>query len=117
MFVIAASLVLTGRCLGSERYIQPSTLALTNWDGLGPLPKRTSVKPPKARKINEAVVSRADSSEEATLIALKPYSTEWWSVRDALDRAAEVKLAKKLIICRNCMPSEPDDQTDSITPK
>lgn len=57
------------------------------------------------------------SPKESELAALKPYSEEWWSVRDAIDRAAEVKLAKKLIICRDCMPSKPDDLTGSIAPK
>jgi hypothetical protein len=52
--------------------------------------------------------------EESALAGLKPYSAEWWSARDAIDRAAEVKLAKKLIICRDCMPSKPDDSTGSV---
>jgi hypothetical protein len=69
------------------------------------------------RRTNEAGSSDGGSPYEAELAALKPYSKEWWSVRDAIDRAAEVKLAKKLIICRDCMPSEPDDQTGSIAPK
>lgn len=117
VFVIAASLTLTGSCLGAGRYIQPPTGALTSWNGLGPLPKRNSVKPAKVRKTSEAVAYHDDSPNEMELVALKPYSTEWWSARDAIDRAAEAKLAKKLIICRGCMPSEPDDQTGSIAPK
>jgi hypothetical protein len=74
------------------------------------------VKPAKARKKTEAVAA-GDESSEAELAALKPYSEEWWSVRDAIDRAAEVKLSKKLIICRDCMPSKPYDQTGSISLK
>jgi hypothetical protein len=76
------------------------------------------VKPAKARKKTEAVASGDESSKkEAELAAQKPYSEEWWSVRDAIDRAAEVKLSKKLIICRDCMPSKPYDQTGSISLK
>jgi hypothetical protein len=39
------------------------------------------------------------------------------SCLDAINRAADAKLKKKLIICRGCMPPELDDQTGSITPK
>jgi hypothetical protein len=117
IFVIAAGLALSGCCLGSGSYIQPQSRALTRWDGLGPLPVRNKVKPARVRKKSETVVSDDESSREAELAALKPYSEEWWSVRYAIDRAAEVKLSKTLIICRDCMPSTPDDQTGSITPR
>ena len=114
IFVIATGLALSGCCLGSGCYIQPQSSALTRWDGLAPLPVR-KVKPARVRKKSETVVSDDESSKEAELAALKPYSEEWWSVRDAIDRAAEFKLSKRLIICRDCMPSTPDDQTGSIT--
>lgn len=114
VFVIAASLPLTGCCIGSGCYIQPSISALTSSDGLGPLPKRNRVRPAKVRKTIEAVASHDDSPNEMDLRMLKPYSTEWWTARNAIDSAAEAKLAKKLIICRDCMPSEPDDHTGSI---
>lgn len=117
IFVIGAGLALSGCCLGTGCYIQPPS-AQTCWAGLGPLPVRNNVKPAKARKKTEAVASGDESSKkEAELAALKPYSEEWWSVRDAIDRAAEVKLSKKLIICRDCMPSKPYDQTGSISLK
>ena len=121
VFVIAAGLALSGCCLGSGCYIQSPSTALTGWDGLGPFPARNlgpfpvRNKPAKTRKQSKAVASDDDSSKEAELATLKPYSEEWWSVRDAIDRAAEVKLSKRLIICRDCMPSTPDDQTGSIT--
>jgi hypothetical protein len=115
IFVIAAGFALSGCCLGSGRYIPPQSRALTLWDGLGPVPVLHKVKPARVRKKSEAVVSDDESSKEAELATLKPYSEEWWSVRDAIDRAAEVKLSKRLIICRDCMPSKPDDQTGSIT--
>jgi hypothetical protein len=117
VIMIAAGLVLSGCCSGSGFHIQPPTSVLTRWDRLGPLPKRKNVKSAKAREQSETVASDDDSPKEAELAALKPYSEEWWSVRDAIDRADEVKLAKKLIICRDCMPSKPDDRTGSITPK
>jgi hypothetical protein len=117
VFVIAAGWALSGCCLGSGCYVQPPTSALTSSDGLAPLPKHKNVKRAKVRMTNKETASDDDSRNEAELAALKPYSKEWWSARDVMDRAAEVKLAKKLIICRDCLPKQPDDQTGSIAPK
>jgi hypothetical protein len=36
---------------------------------------------------------------------------------DAINRASDDKLKRKLIICPVCMPPELDDQTGSIGPK
>ena len=117
-----ASFVLSGCCAGGERYIHPTSFAPTSWDRLGPVPVRSKVKSAKTPKKSETVVSGSAPSEDASpkeseLDALKPYSPEWWSARDAIDRASEVKLAKKLIICRGCMPSKADDQTGSVASK
>jgi len=117
VFVIAAGLALSGCCGGIGGYIQPPTSALTGWDGLTPLAKHKNAKRAKVQMANKAAASDDVSRNEAELSALTPYSKEWWSVRDVMDRAAEVKLAKKLIICRGCLPKEPDDQTGSIAPK
>ena len=113
LFVIAAGLALSG-CAGSQRYIQPPTIALANWDGFGPLPKRNHVKPVKVRKTSEDVVSRDSSPSEDELSKLKPYSQEWTAALDGINRAADDKLRRKLIICRGCMPPETGDQTSSI---
>jgi len=115
--IAAAGLALSGCCPGTGCYIQPPSSALTRWDGPGLFPKRNAVKRAKPRKKSVTLPSGDDSPQEAELAALKPYSKEWWSVRDAIDRADEVKLAKKLIICRDCIPSNPNDQTGSIAPK
>ena len=69
----------------------------------------------KVRKTSVAVAAAIDSPNEEELSKLKPYSREWGVVLDAMNRAADDKLKKQLIICRGCMPSEPDDQTGSIT--
>jgi hypothetical protein len=115
VFLFAAGCTLASCSHGNVSYIRPPNIALTSWDGLGPIPERNKIKSTKARKKNGTVLSQDTSpDEESQLAALKPYSNEWWSVHDAIDRAAEARLAKKLIICRNCMPSNPDDQTASI---
>ena len=115
-FLIVAGLALSGCCLnGSGCYIPPPNSALTSWDGLGPYPKRNHVKRLKVRTTNEAVVSDDNSPSEEELSKLRPYSEEWGAVFEAINRAADSKLKKKLIICRDCLPPEPDDQTGSIT--
>lgn len=115
-FVIAAGLALSGCCLdGSGCYVQPPNNALANWDGFGPLPKRNHVKRLKVRKTSLAVAAPKDSSpSEDELSKLKPYSKEWIGVLNAINRAADDELKRKLVICRGCMPPAPDDRTGSI---
>jgi hypothetical protein len=114
-FVIAAGLALSGCCLdGNICNIPPSTGALTSWDGLGPLYKRHHANLMKVRKTIDTAAPEDDSPSEEDLAKLRPYSKEWGATLDAMNRAADAKLKKKLIICRNCMPPEPDDQTGSI---
>ena len=114
--VIVASLALSGCCVGSGCYNQSPTSTMALWDRRASLPKRDNGKTVKIRKTGEAAAS-ATSPDEAELAALKQYSPEWWSVHDAIDQAADVKLAKRMIICRGCLPSKVDDQTGSIAPK
>ena len=113
-FLIAASLAVTGICLGVICYARPSADTMANWDGFDSLPKRGDGKVGIIRKTGEPPASDSASADEAELVALKPYSPEWWSVRDAIDRTADVQLARKLIICRGCLPSEPNDQMGVI---
>jgi hypothetical protein len=118
VFVIAAGLALSGCCLdGNGCYIPPPTGTLTSWDGLGPLPKRHHAKLAKVQKTIDTVAPEDDSPSEEDLAKLRPYSKEWGAALDAMNRAADAKLKKKLIICRDCMPPEPDDQTGSIATK
>jgi hypothetical protein len=114
IFAIAVSLALGGCCLGSGCYVQLPANSPIAWDGLGTPPTRHSVKRAKARKIVEAVAASDDSPSEKDLAKLRPYSKEWGAALDAMNEAADAKLKKKLIICRNCMPAESDDQTGSI---
>ncbi len=113
LFVIVAGLALGG-CAESGRYIRPPTTALANWDGFGPLPKRNHVKRIKVRNTSEDVVSRDRSPSDDELSKLKPYSQEWTAALDGMNRAADDKLRRKLIICHGCMPPETGDQTSSI---
>jgi hypothetical protein len=114
-FLIVAGLALSGCCMdGSGCYVPTPNKALASWDGLGPYPKRNHVKRLKIRTTNEAAASEDNSPSEEELSKLRPYSQEWGAALEAINRAADSKLKKKLIICRDCLPREPDDQTGSI---
>jgi hypothetical protein len=119
-FAITAGLVLSSCSHGSGCYLPPPSSTLTYWDGLGSGPAANNAKSTKVRKttnpqgMDGPTATDEAAPEEPALAGLKPYSAEWWSVRDAIDRAAEAKLAKKLVICRDCIPSKPDDSTGSI---
>jgi hypothetical protein len=117
-FVMAAGLALGGCCLdGSGCYIPPAaSTRIASWDGLGALPRRDQPRRVKARKTIETVASKDDSPTEEYLATLRPYSKEWGAALDAMNRAADAGLKRKLIICRDCMPPTPDDQTGSIAP-
>jgi hypothetical protein len=47
---------------------------------------------------------------------LDPGSKEWLAALDAINRAADDELRKKLVICRGCTQTAPDDQLSSIWP-
>ena len=124
LFVIAVGSALSGCCFdGSGCYVhnvQPPATALASWDWLGPLPKRNTVKKLAKRlpKTSVAVAASKDNSlSEDELSKLKPYSKEWHAVLDAINRADDDELKRKLVICRGCMSPEPNDQTGSIGPK
>jgi hypothetical protein len=116
VFVFAASLALGGCCLGGSCYIQPPMGARASWDGLGspPKPFQAKVVRVKAQMPSQTVASRPSAPSEAELAALKPYSKEWTVMLNAINRAADDELRKKLVICRGCMSPEADDQTGSI---
>lgn len=116
VFVFASSLALGGCCLGSGCYIQPPTGALASWDGLDPMPKPFHAKAVrvKVQTPSQTVASKERSPGEEELARLKPYSREWVAMLTAINRAADDELRKKLVICRGCLPPEPDDRTGSI---
>jgi hypothetical protein len=116
VFVFAAGMALGGCCLGSGCYIQPPTGALASWDGLGSPPRRFPAKVVrvKAQTPSPTVASAQNAPGEAELAMLKPYSKEWTVMLNAINRAADDELRKRLIICRGCMPVEQEDRTGTI---
>jgi hypothetical protein len=65
---------------------------------------------------NTAGTSNAISPSEDELSKLSPDSKEWNAALDAINRAADDELRKKLVICIGCAPPAPDDQLSSIWP-
>jgi hypothetical protein len=114
-FVFAASLSLGGCCFGGC-YVQPPTGPLASWDGLGPLPKPFHAKlaGPKAIPKPQPAAVKSDTPSEADLAKLKPYSKEWTIVLNAINRAADEELRRKLMICQGCLPPDPDEPTGAI---
>jgi hypothetical protein len=120
IFVIAAELFLGGCCREPGRFIEPPVNAMSGWNvpyrnSYAPLPKRHHAKRVVVRKVSEAPAVDDASPTEQDLAKLRPYSKEWGAALDAMNRAADEKLRRKLIICRGCMLPEPDSQTGSIT--
>jgi hypothetical protein len=120
--VTAAALALSG-CGGGVGfqaqtpgpYPQPPHVRMA-WDGYGrPLTSRRR-GPAKVQKTAHTRAAEPDgiAAKEAELAKLKAYSPEWWSVRDAIDRVRDARLAKILIICSTCLPATPEDRTGSI---
>jgi hypothetical protein len=110
VFVIAAGLALSGCCLESRNYFQPQPKVLASWERPG---AKRHLRPAKVQKASEAA-SNDSSTSEQELSKLKPYSKEWAAALNAINRAEDEKLKRKMIICRDCVPPEPTDQTGSI---
>jgi hypothetical protein len=113
-FASIAALTLFGCCPGPDCYLVPTSTVLTHPDEPRLFAERKHVRVAKARKKADPPPPDEDARREAELSKLKPYSEQWWSVQDAIEQAAEAKLAKRLIICQGCMVSAPADETGSI---
>jgi hypothetical protein len=114
-FVIAAALALGGCCHDGYEYSVPRSSVRAEF---GALPKSHYGKQAKARSLSNAVVTSKDISPgEDELVKLRPYSKEWHVALDAINRAADEELKRKLVICRGCSPPVPDDQTGSLGTK
>jgi hypothetical protein len=117
VLVIAASVAATGCCLGVICDARSYAYTIASPGGLESLPESDANESGISRKTSESALSDDALPDEGELAALKPYSPEWWSVRDAIDRDADAKLARKLIICRGCFAAELDDETGRVNTK
>lgn len=54
---------------------------------------------------------------EKVLATLRPYSTAWWAVQDAMDAEEQKRINAKMVICRACLPPPArDEYTASVRP-
>jgi hypothetical protein len=112
-FAIATGLALGGCCHNIGSYVPPSNAHAE----FGPLSKPLHVKRAISRPTrNTAVTSEAISPGEDELSKLDPGSKESNAALDAINRAADDKLRKKIVICQGCEQPAPDSPSSSIWP-
>jgi hypothetical protein len=112
--LVLAAAALAGCCAsGSGCYVAVPGIP-TAWDGTG-TPPDDSARPrrrPKARlarsKAEVAIGSVGSARAEA-----RPRSEQDWAQQEAADREADARLAKKMLICRGCLPGHDDETTPS----
>jgi hypothetical protein len=121
IFLIAVGALISGCCRDPGRYAYAPLDKMSGWGtshekAFAPSPKRNRVKRLVFIKAHEAPMAKEASPSE-DLAKLRPYSKEWGAALDAMNRAADAELKRKLIICKGCLPPEQDDETSSITLK
>jgi hypothetical protein len=114
-FAIAAGLALGGCCHDGMGFFDSRSSVMAEFR---PAAKPESVKRAKTRSTSSTELTSKDlSAGEDELSKLKPYSREWRDALDAINRAADDELKRKLVICRGCTQPASDDQTGSLGPK
>jgi hypothetical protein len=103
---------LAGCCAsGSGCYVAVPGIP-TAWDGTGTppddgaRPRRQITRRLARSKTEIAIGPIANARAEAA-----PRSEQDWAQQQAADRAADAELAKRLMICRGCLPARDDDAT------
>jgi hypothetical protein len=102
---LAAALILAN-CCASGNGCAPVTGGPVAWDGLGPAPTEDTqpLKPKKpAHAKREIVVGPLDAAPGGG--NNKVQSTEHWEQQQVTDQDDEVRLKRKLVICRSCAPN------------
>jgi hypothetical protein len=121
VFALTAA-ALAGCCASGNGCYVPVPGVPTAWDGAGTrpseggrpddgVPPRRQAAARRARPNTEVIIGPITSArEEAT-----PHSEQEWAQKEAADRAADAKLTKQLMICRDCMPARDDDVSGSAS--
>ena len=118
--VIALSAsALAGCCVSSNGCYVPVPGVPTAWDGAGARPgngaeayddaPRRQPRTRTARPKTEIIVGPITNAREEAA----PHSEQEWAQREADDRAADARLTKQLMICRDCLPARDDDMSGS----
>ena len=112
-FAVALGLALGGCCHDMGSYVPPSN-AQTRFVLLS---KPYHVKRARPRHTDtKELTSNATPLSEVEFSKLDPNSKERYADLDAINRAADDELRKKLVICRGCTQPAPNDQLSSIWP-
>jgi hypothetical protein len=114
-----AAIALAGCCVSGNGCYAPSPGAPIAWDGLGLAPTKTA----HATEYRPRTTTRPKTENIIGPIGdvvaepnPRPQGKDTWAEQEAADRADEEKLAKKLMICRDCLPAPArDDATGSVT--
>jgi hypothetical protein len=109
-----AAVVLAGCCVSGNGCYSPLPGTPVAWDGLGSPPSDgTAVTEQKPKKQSKTKAVTEPDLDAVAAADVKPRSL---AEREASDRAADIVLAKKLIICRGCsgLPVRDDDPTGSV---
>ena len=117
-FLVAALMLANCCALGSG--CAPESRAPIAWDGLGPAPtddtQPVESRPKKhGRAKREIVVGPLDAAATAQNNTFQP--KDQWEQQQAADQQEEVRLKRKLIICRTCLAGQSarDDTTSSVS--
>ena len=115
-FLFAAA-ALAGCCVSGNSCYSPLPGTPVAWDGLGTPPSDGSVvtehqsrRQSKTKPVPEPGLDAMAASD------VKPHLGAGLAEREASDRAADLALTKKLIICRGCSvpPARDDGPTGSV---
>jgi len=122
VILLAMALCLCGCCGETRGYVQLSKNAGLERGARAAVPvflptrhRPGSLRDASTGAANLQQVTRDEVPTEADLAKLKPYSKEWGTALEAMNRAADERLSKKLIICRGCLSPADEDRTESST--
>jgi hypothetical protein len=116
--VALAASALAGCCISGDGCYVPIPGVPTAWDGAGTrpgngagaddAPRRQAAARP-ARSNTEIIIGPITNAREEAA----PRTEQEWARKEAADRAADAKLTKQLMICRDCMPARDADVSGS----
>jgi hypothetical protein len=114
--LLVAALVLANCCISGSGCAPPG--GPVAWDGLGPAPsENTQPVEPRSNRVrskSEIIVGPIGAAEGQQNGRLLPRDS--WEQQQAADQDDEMRLKRKLMICRDCGTREPtrDDPTASM---
>jgi hypothetical protein len=119
-FLIVAA-ALAGCCASGNGCYSPlpaTPVAAAAWDGLGPPPGDGSVvTEPRSKRQSKTKPVTGPAWDAVAASDVKPHQGESLAEREASDRAADLTLTKKLIICQGCsVPPGRDDGSNGGVP-